>query len=401
MTFGPSTRPVGRGLYLRLSGFYGAMFLVSGLTTPFWSVFLDAKGMSASQIGVLLMLTAWTRAAASPAAAATADRTGHLRLLMVGASTITLLLSGLFFIAEGFWLLLLVSVVAYFTYTCVSPLGEAVTLRCVSVERDYGRIRLWGSVTFIVSASLGGWLLDIIDVPTADLILILIMATVFISILGCAAMPDERPPKSPAMTARLCALLRNRPFMLVIAATSLIHGSHMIYYGFGTLYWLSIGLSNTVIGLLWAEGVVAEILLFAFGARLCERLGVVWLLGIAGACAAVRWAIMPMTTEIWIFAVIQLFHAASFGAMHLGAMRFITRALPESHAVAGQSLYSGITNGVALGAGFFVAGWLYGAYAGAAFYSGAAFAFIALIAVVMLARLWRRGETIAVADDQT
>lgn len=395
MNFETSARPVGRGLYFRLSGFYGAMFLLSGLTTPLWPVFLDAKGMNASQIGVLLMFTAWTRAAASPAAAAIADRTGHLRLLMVAATTVTLLLSGLFFVAEGFWLLLLISMVAYFTISGVSPLGEAITLRRVSVGRDYGRIRLWGSVTFIVSASLGGWLLDVIDGPRADVILILIMIATFIGILGCVAMPDERPPKSPVMTARLRALLRNRPFMLVIAATSLIHGSHMIYYGFGTLYWLELGLSTTVIGLLWAEGVVAEILLFAFGARLCERLGVGWLLGLAGTCAAVRWAIMPMTTEIWAFALIQLLHAASFGAMHLGAMRFITQALPESHAVAGQSLYSGVSNGVALGVGFFVAGWLYGVYAGGAFYSGAGFALLGLVSVVALGRCWRRGEVIA------
>ena len=393
-----SARPVGWGLYLRLSGFYGAIFLLSGLTTPLWPVFLDAKGMTASQIGILLALTTWTRAAASPAAAAIADRTGHLRRLMVGATIITLLLSGLFFVAEGFWPLLLVSMVAYFAITCVNPLGEAITLRRVSVGRDYGRIRLWGSVTFIISASLGGWLLDVIEGPRANVILVLIMIAVFISIFGCAAMPDERPTKSPALTTRLSALMRNRPFMLVIAATSLIHGSHMIYYGFGTLYWLDIGLSPTVIGLLWAEGVVAEILLFAFGARLCERLGVGGLLGIAAACSALRWAIMPLTTEIWVFALIQLLHAASFGAMHLGAMRFIVRALPESHAVAGQSLYSGISNGVALGVGFLVAGWLYGAYAEAAFYSGTGFALLGLVSVIALRRCWHRGEKIALRE---
>ena len=108
---------------------------------------------------------------------------------------------------------------------------------------------------------------------------------------------------------------------------------------------------------------------------------------------------MPMTTEIWVFALIQLLHAASFGAMHLGAMRFITQALPESHAVAGQSLYSGITNGVALGAVFLVAGWLYGAYAGASFYSGSGFALLGLVSVIALRRCWRRGEVIALAGD--
>jgi PPP family 3-phenylpropionic acid transporter len=394
-----SARPVGWGLYLRLSGFYGAMFLLSGLITPLWPVFLDAKGMNASEIGILMMLTAWTRAAASPVAAAIADKTGHLRLLMVAATTITFVLSGLFFVAEGFWLILLISMVAYFAVSGVSPLGEAITLRRVSVGREYGRIRLWGSVTFIVSASLGGWLLDVIEAPRAEVILVMILVTIFIAILGCAAMPDERPPKSPAMTARLRALLRNRPFMLVIAATSLIHGSHMIYYGFGTLYWLDIGLSPTVIGLLWAEGVAAEILLFAFGARLCERLGVAGLLGIAGTCAALRWAIMPMTTEIWVFALIQLLHAASFGAMHLGAMRFIVRALPESHAVAGQSLYSAVSNGLALGIGFFVAGWLYGVYAGGAFFSGTGFALLGLISVIALRCCWRRGEVVALPGD--
>ena len=89
------------------------------------------------------------------------------------------------------------------------------------------------------------------------------------------------PPAAPRAFAGLM-LFRNPAFRLAVGCTALIQGAHAAYYGFAALFWRSQGLSDTVIGLLIAEGIVAEILLFARGRRLVERLGPAGLT----ACAA-------------------------------------------------------------------------------------------------------------------
>ena len=386
-------------LKARLSAFYGGYFLVAGVLAPFWPLFLSAKGMNASQIGILLTLTVWVRVVASPAISRVAERTGECRRPMIAAGAAALFFSAFFFLAEGFWPLLAVSFAAYFAYSCLLPLGETLTLRRVSVEGGYGRVRLWGSVSFILAAGVGGYLLDAVSLPSSDLILLFVLGSLAVALLGASALPDARLSPMPKTEAPLRRLIASRPFVFLIAATALIHAGHAVFYGFSTLHWAASGISKTVIGFLWGEAVLAEILLFAFGAGLVARLGVARLLLIAASAGLVRWTVTAISTEVWALALVQWLHAATFGAMHLAAMQFITRAVPGTHAVTAQSVYAGVSNGAAIGFGLLLAGWLFGAYAGAAFYLGVGFSLLALIAVALFAWSWNGKEIIESARE--
>ncbi|HIJ62886.1 MAG TPA: MFS transporter, partial [Rhodospirillaceae bacterium] len=141
----------------------------------------------------------------------------------------------------------------------------------------------------------------------------------------------------------------------------------MIYYGFATLHWRAAGLSGPLIGALWAEGVIAEVVLFAFGRRVVARLGPRRLLAIAGAAGVLRWSVLGLTSDPWAVAAVQLLHAATFGATHLGAMHFISAAAPAGLSARAQALYASVTVGLAPGLAMLAAGGLYQAMAGQAF----------------------------------
>ena len=127
-----------------------------------------------------------------------------------------------------------------------------------------------------------------------------------------------------------------------------------------------------MIGLLWAGGVVAEVILFACNAPLLRRIGPVGLLAAAAAAGVVRWAVLALTTEVWALALAQCLHALTFGAMHLGAMVFIARTVPASSANTAQALFAATTNGLGLGAGLLLAGVLYAAWGADAYWVCAA-----------------------------
>ncbi|MBT4426946.1 MAG: 3-phenylpropionate MFS transporter, partial [Rhodospirillaceae bacterium] len=120
-----------------------------------------------------------------------------------------------------------------------------------------------------------------------------------------------------------------------------------------------------------------------------RRMGPIGLISAAAALGALRWAVLGLTTELWIVALVQLLHAASFGAMHLGAMLFITRAAPNAYANSAQGLLGGLTYGAGLGGGLLLAGWLYGLYGADAYWSNAALSALALPLVLWLALAWR------------
>src|SRR5690606_16104494 len=119
----------------------------------------------------------------------------------------------------------------------------------------------------------------------------------------------------------------------------LIQASHGVLYGFGTLHWQSAGHAKDTIGWLWAEGVVAEILLFSFGAAVLRRLGSPSLLMLGGVAAAGRWILLGFSTDLPVLVVAQLLHGLTFGATHLAAIDFLGRAAPPGLSATAQSLY--------------------------------------------------------------
>jgi PPP family 3-phenylpropionic acid transporter len=186
-------------------------------------------------------------------------------------------------------------------------------------------------------------------------------------------------------------LLRSRPFQLFMVATGLCQASHAVLYSFGTLTWRAAGIDDITISLLWGESVAVEIVLMLASPWLLARLGPTGMIGLALACAMVRWLGMAFTTELWALVVLQALHAGTFAACHLGAMAFLQRALPPAGMALGQSVYYAIGTGAAQAVIFQIAGVLYGAYGQKAFLGMFVVAAIGMAAVVMLARQWKGG----------
>ncbi len=351
---------------LRLSLFYAALFTVIGVQLPFWPLYLSSKGMTAAEIGVLLASGYFVKILTNPVVGHIVDHRGERRRPMQILAVISLAATALFAVTGGFVPLLTVTLVSAAAFTAMMPLGDSLTmLTAIDQRLDYGRIRLWGSLSFIAVSGLAGLLL--VDAPRPA-ILWAAVAGQMLTLAAIAKLPDIRTVHSAAGSpAALRPLLAKRSFQLFLAATSCTQVSHMIYYGFATLHWRQAGMSGAAIGALWAEGVIAEVLLFAFGARLLARCGPIWFIAAGGMAGVIRWTILALTTDPWVLASVQFLHAFTFGANHLGAMHFISRAAPPTLSARAQSLYSSVTAGIVPGLAMLFAGKLYQGMGGGSF----------------------------------
>jgi MFS transporter, PPP family, 3-phenylpropionic acid transporter len=349
----------------RLALFYAAAFFLVGIQLPFWPVWLSGRGLSAGEIGVVLAAALWIKVLVNPLAGFLADRSGRRRGVMILFALINLAGFILFVPAHGFWPLLLINALTTTAASALLPLGETLALGIVYARRlDYGRIRLWGSVSFIV-ASLGAG--AFLAARSSEIVLTLLIGAAALNVLACLHLPT--PVAAPRNIARADwrrLLLDRRQLLFLVAATA-IQASHSVYYGFGTLHWTALGYSAQTIGWLWAEGVVAEIALFAYGAPLLARLGPSLLLVLAGIAGVARWSVMAFAVSLPPLLVAQALHAFTFGAAHLGAMHFMTRALPAEWAATGQSLYSATVSGLGFGVVMAFSGTLYAALGAGAY----------------------------------
>jgi PPP family 3-phenylpropionic acid transporter len=374
----------------RIALFYAAVFLVIGVHVPFWPVWLKSRGLGPGEIGLILSLATWIRALAPPLVAQAIDRRGERKRPMVLLVAATLVAYGLFPLADGFWPILAVTAIAAVCFSAVVPLGENLAmLNARDHGFDYGRVRLWGSLSFIVAALAAGRLLVGRD---EDLIPWLMLATLALTVVATAALPGTRAaPAPPTGRSPIVGLLSRPVFVIFLVATGLIQASHAAYYGFATIHWREAGLSDAVIGALWAEGVVAEIVLFAFSGAVVRRIGPVRLLMLGAAAGMVRWGVLGSTTDLAALVAVQWLHALTFAATHLGAMHFLARAVPREHSATAQTLYAALGVGVLMGLAMIVSGAIYGALGGGAFHAMAALSVLGALAALVLARSWRDG----------
>jgi len=377
---------------LRLAFFFAAAFLLAGISLPFWPVWLSGRGLSAGEVGLVLAIAQCAKVAVSPLAGLIADRSDRRRAVMIGFAAINLAGFLLFVPAHGLWQLLLINALTTAAASALLPLGETLTLGIAYARRlDYGRIRLWGSVSFIVAALAAG---AVIGTASSEIILFLLIAAASFNVLACLLLPAPITAPTGFVRAGWRHLLFDGRQILFLLAATAIHASHSVYYGFGTLQWQAVGYSAQTIGFLWAEGVIAEIVLFAAGSPLLARLGPSRLLVLAGAAGVLRWSLMAAAVSLPLLLLAQALHALTFGAAHLGAMHFMARALPAQWSATGQSLYAATVSGIGFGLVMAASGTLYAAFGAGAYWVMAALAGSGAVASVALGRIWR-GEVLA------
>lgn len=358
---------------LRLAFFYAAMFSLTGVQLPFWPAWFAGRGLSAAEIGILLAVAQWLKLAVNPLAGIAADRSAAPRRVMLVLSLGAVAGFVLLPAAHGFALLLALGALTACCLAPLSPLGDHVALAAAAAGRlDYGRVRLWGSLGFIAATLLAGRL---VQARGIDGVAPLLAAAAMLVLAACAVMPAERSAPAAAHAGAWRTLMRPS-FALFLAAAALIQGSHAVYYGFGTLYWRRLGIADDRIALLWAEGVVAEIALFYWGAPLLRRLGPEKLMALGGGAGLLRWAATGFATTLPALVPLQLLHAFTFGATHLGAMHHLARRLPPAQAATAQALYATVVGGLGQGLLMLLAGGLYGAVGGSAYFAMAAVAAI-------------------------
>jgi len=162
--------------------------------------------------------------------------------------------------------------------------------------------------------------------------------------------------------------------------------SHAVYYAFSALHWRAAGLTSAAVGWLWAEGVIAEVVLFAVAGAVVARVGALRLMALAGVCGIVRWIVLGATTDLTALIAVQALHAGTFGAAHLGAMHFLARNAPAGLAASAQALYSAVSGGFAIGLAMLASGWLYTELGGRAFFPMAAMSAAGLGIALLLMR---------------
>ncbi len=339
------------------------LFGTTGVILVFLPRWLEVeRALSGAEIGAVLSLAQFARILTGPAIAFWADGASDRRwpLRLVAAAALASY-GAFFFLAHGFWALLIIGFIALSLTQALTPLIEAAMLRATAQGKlTYGVARGIGSVAFILANIAGGAMVARFGLGALVVWVLLGLAGVMAS--SMFALQRDAPSAPVRGRDRLAALrdlMRSRRFVILLISCGLIQSAHAFYYGFSTIVWRAQGLPADVVGLLWAFGVAVEVALLWSLAPIERRLSPEALILAAAGGAVLRWLAMGFSPDGAALWFLQALHALSFAAAHVGAMRLIYRETPDSAAGMAQTLYSSFSSGLLLGAATLLSGWLY------------------------------------------
>jgi PPP family 3-phenylpropionic acid transporter len=373
----------------KLGLFYAAYFVFGGIQLPFFPLWLGARGLDAQTIGFVIAVPMVVRIIATPLITHWADRRRALRGTIITASLLAACAMAAVGLMQGAIAIFVMFVVAAAAFSPVLALTDAYALSGLSLRgRSYGPVRLWGSAAFVVGNIIAGLMLERF---APGVLIWLIVAALTISALASMALdPIEGRGRALAAEAAPAAssakvLLRNPAFLAVALASAMIQSSHALYYGFSTVQWRAAGFDGTLIGALWSVGVVAEIVLFAWSGRLPVTLKPATLLAIGGAGAILRWSATALNPPVALLVPLQLLHACSFAATHLGLMGFMARSVPRELAGRAQGYVATLASLVNASATL-ASGFVFAAVGGHAYFMMAAMALIGTASAIYAGR---------------
>lgn len=366
--------------YWRLSGFYWFYFASLGALVPFWSLYLKELGYAAKDIGFLMAIIMATKIVSPNIWGWIADHTGRrINIVRLGSLLAALCFAGVYASSAYGWLVVVMVSFSFF-WNAALPQFEAITFNYLHGQTHrYSNIRLWGSIGFIVTVMLLGPALDRWGAGMLPHVLLLLFAGIWLSSLSVRERGGGVPGGSHGS---LVKLLKTPAVVALLAVCLLMQMSHGPYYTFYTIYLEEHGYSRTLIGQLWAIGVLAEVVMFLLLPRLVPRVGLRLLLVSSLLLAGLRWWLVGYFVDsLWIMVTAQVLHAATFGVYHASAIQLIHRYFIGRHQGRGQALYSSLSFGAGGAVGSFYSGLTWDSMGAQATFTIAAF--IAIVAMLV------------------
>ena len=376
--------------YWRLSFFYFTYFAVLGALAPYWGLYLKDLGFGAIAIGQLMAIFAGTKIIAPNLWGWVADRSQQrIRIVRMGALFTFLSFSLIFFSTDYWWIAAVMACFSFF-WNAVLPQIEVITLNHLSnppATERYSLIRLWGSVGFIATVVAGGILFDQVSVRMLPWIIVILMASIWLSSLLFNDKPNHNVGERGLSFVRILAKTEVWVFFLTCFLMQISHGP---YYTFFSLYLESIDYSRTAIGWLWALGVIAEVLIFIVMHVVMSKLGPRKVILLSLGLATIRWFMIGYFAENFGLLILsQCLHAATFGTFHAGAIHIVHQYFRGPHAGQGQALHSSVAYGAGGAVGALASGYLWDSVDPSFTFTSAAI--VSLIAFIMAYFLLKPG----------
>ena len=375
-----------------LSSNYFLQFLVTGTFLPFWMVYLTSvKNLSVLEASSIFSMLYFARVISGIFLSPYLIKKYNLNITMKLSVASGLILAVSYGFTNEKILLGIITFLFGLIYFMISPLVEGLASLFLREENiDYGKARTYGSLGYTVVGIFIGGVLGYVGNGALYYILIFLVALYLVFMF----LPQPKLVKnlnldnnsnSDKKESLYGWVLKDRNAILLIVTIFLYQLSHTAYNNYNAIYLESMNISaKWLSGVILNVSVIAEIIFFIFSKRLVDKIKPKNLLVFAGVCAVIRWAALATFHNIYVFTVMQTFHAITFAVAHIAFILILNRDYNNKEIIDMQNLYTAICFQLSMAVGLYIMGALWDISTSYVFYASA---IIAAIGTVVATRL--------------
>jgi PPP family 3-phenylpropionic acid transporter len=335
---------------------YFIYFAVLGIYLPYFNLYCYHLGFSGTQIGTLSAFRSLVLIIFSLIWGALADRYHIRRSIYICCNMLGVLVWLFYFTTVDFLPMLIITISHGIFYAPLISFLEAFTMDALGrAKASYGRIRAWGSISFILMVVVLGRLIDLYPI---GLILVLILAGAMVQSVFSLQIPRITVTPQKHFYAEARSLLAPRVLVFFFAGFLML-ASHGAYYGFFSIHLENMGYSRSFIGISWALASIAEIGVMIKSDRIFKRFSLERVLVFSFVIATLRWLAVYFVSSPALILLTQTLHAVTYGTYHMASIIYIDRWTPDKTKTLGQAVNNAVQYGLGLMVGFFLNGYLY------------------------------------------
>ena len=375
-----------------LSTNYFLQFLVTGTFLPFWMVYLTSvKNLSVLEASSIFSMLYIARVISGIFLSPYLIKKYNIDITLKLSVGIGLILAVSYGFTNEKIVLGLITFLFGMIYFMVSPLVEGLASLFLREENiDYGKARTYGSLGFTLIGIIIGGILGYVGNEALYYILIFLVALYLIFMFLpqpklVKNLSFEEPNAKKEKESLYSWVLKDRNAILLIITVFLYQLSHTAYNNYNALYLESMNISaKWLSGVILNVSVIAEIIFFIFSKRLVKRIKPKNLMIFAGVCAIIRWGALAMFHNIYVFTIMQTFHAITFAVAHIAFILILNKDYNNKEIIDMQNLYTAICFQLSMAVGLYIMGALWDISTSYVFYASAIIAAIGTLVAMRL-----------------
>ncbi|MCM3691368.1 3-phenylpropionate MFS transporter [Neobacillus niacini] len=338
-------------------------FLTWGIFLPYWTGWLvQAKGLSVSEASIIMGFGLVARGASSLFAFPVAAKFMSSQTVIFVLTAGSLLAAILYIPSSSFVTLFVVTLVFSTVFPPLLPALDTAAGNLVQEgDVNYGKSRSWGSIGFIVSvliiSMVTGFFGDQAILSSMVIGLCLMLMMRLLPTPSILEMKPTQKDRKESLTFK--SLWQIKSFPIVMLIVILLQGAHASYYNYGYIYLQDLGVNHFYIGIIINIAVIFEIIYFLKADHMFTKWKPSSLFILAALGSTLRWLLVFLFPNVWVFMISQSLHALSFGVAHYAFMIYITKNLPKQQIPNAQGIYSALALSFSTAVLTLIGGFLY------------------------------------------